>query len=116
MFGQRKRRRLAISVLLMLTLALTGLASSVGAAAAPTVVASGLNAPRYIAMLDDGTIYVTEAGTGGTEVLPADPEAPANAPLATRGTTGQVTRIAPNGAKTVVAQGLPSYNLDGPTG
>jgi sugar lactone lactonase YvrE len=33
------------------------------------------------------------------------------APPPTRGTTGQVTRVGPGGAKTVVARGLPSYAI-----
>lgn len=34
------------------------------------VVAEGLINPRYVAIADDGTLYVTEAGTGGNDVLP----------------------------------------------
>jgi sugar lactone lactonase YvrE len=49
-------------------------------------------------------------------VLPADPNADPSDPPPTRGTTGQVVKIAPNGTKTVVAKGLPSYNAEGPTG
>lgn len=113
---QRKRGRRALVALALMVLTLTGAIGSVGAAMAPAVVASGLNAPRYMTLLDDGTIYATEAGTGGTEVLPPQPRAAPDDPPPTRGTTGQVIKIAPNGTKTVVAKGLPSYNLDGPTG
>lgn len=53
-------------------------ASPVGPPSLPegcTVVASELVNPRYVAVGDDGTIYVSEAGVGGDEVLepPADP-------------------------------------------
>ncbi|MDQ3540674.1 MAG: hypothetical protein M3440_08310, partial [Chloroflexota bacterium] len=34
-----------------------------------TVVATGLFNPRYIAFADDGTMYVTEVGVGGDEIL-----------------------------------------------
>ena len=116
MFGKQKRTRWILTTLALMSLMLTSLVGPTGATAASTVVASGLNAPRYLAVLDDGTIYATEAGTGGTEVVPGLPESNPSAPPATRGTTGQVVKIAPNGTKTVVAKGLPSYNLDGPTG
>lgn len=95
-----------------------------GLPAGCSVVASGLVNPRYVAVAPDGTIYISEAGTGGDEVLqmPAGPEAsPAAAPGATpvaeegpgaggtRGTTGQVTKIAPDGTQSVLVAGLPSY-------
>jgi len=109
-------------------------ATPVGTPAAPAgceVIATGLNSPRQIAIGDDGTIYVTEAGTGGDEVVTgvegeeatpvasaeASPEAGAPAPPSTRGATGQVTAIAPDGTQSVVASGLPSYSDGvGPTG
>ena len=78
------------------------------AAACGTVVAGGLNSPRFVAVADDGTVYVSEGGTGGAEVLPSGPEEQAGPP-GTRGLTGQVTRVAPNGAKSVLAGNLPSY-------
>jgi hypothetical protein len=82
--------------------------------AGATLVASGLINPRFIAIADDGSLYVTEAGAGGDEELiaPSDPTAAspeAAAPIGNRGTSSQVTRIAPDGTATVVATGLPSY-------
>ena len=35
----------------------------------PTVVASGLNAPMGVLVDDDGTIWITDSGTGGTDSL-----------------------------------------------
>lgn len=94
---------------------LLALALMPGAAAAQgTVVASGLHDPRFLAVTGDGTLYVTEAGSGGSETLPSPPGQ--QGPPATRGTTGQVTRVAPDGSKTVIAKGLPSYNEEGPVG
>jgi hypothetical protein len=102
-------------------------ATPVGTPAPPagcTVIATGLMSPRQLDVAPDGTIYVTEAGTGGDEVLsgagPGEqatpvteasgtPTPPAAPP--TRGTTGQVTAIAPDGTQSVVASGLPSYSL-----
>ena len=105
------RRRAAswmtVSVLLVSLL----LVSTVGGAAqaACTPIATGLIAPRYLAVADDGTVYVTEAGAGGTEAVPTPPGEGPGGPPGTRGMTGQVTKIAPGGAKSVVARNLPSY-------
>jgi sugar lactone lactonase YvrE len=103
-----------------------------------TVVASGLYNPRYIALADDGTLYVTEQGTGGEEVLdvaaPGEAEASPEATMATpvvaatpppaeeeppvsRGFTGQVTQVAPDGTQSVAISGLASYSIGvGPVG
>lgn len=95
-----------------------------------TVVAQGLWAPRFVAVGDDGSIYVTESGYGGDEVLDIAPPgsgelegtpesgAPVASPVAqeevvppsTRGYTGQVTKIAPDGTQSVLTSGLPSYS------
>ncbi len=85
-----------------------------GAASAGTTIASGLSGPRALAVGSDGTLYVTEAGSGGSEKLPAEPGS--EGPPGTRGTTGQVSKIAPDGTKTVLASNLPSYNSDGAVG
>jgi len=84
-----------------------------------TVLASGLLNPRFVVVADDGTIYVSEAGTGGDEQIfaPGGVEgSPAASPAAqeafgTRGATGRVSRIGADGTATVVADGLPSYTL-----
>ena len=101
-----------------------------------SVVADGLVNPRYVAVADDGTIYVTEAGAGGDEAIaPPEGEEPPQLeatpgtegeeadgegaegegaeegppPPSTRGDTGQVTAVSPAGEQTVVADGLASY-------
>jgi len=88
--------------------------------AGATLIAGGLMGPRYIAIADDGTLYVSEAGAGGDEAVlaPAAPDATptATAPLGTRGLTGQVTLIGVDGATSVVASGIASYNFEGPVG
>jgi hypothetical protein len=91
-------------------------------------IASGLMSPRFLALGDDGSVFVTEAGTGGDEVLSVAPpgEEPAATPMAspvaspapagpqsTRGHTGQVSKIAPDGSVSVVASGLASYLFGG---
>ena len=95
------------------------------------IVADGLMSPRQLAIATDGTLYVTEAGTGGDEVLDigapgeeedaavASPAADAEpeGPPVTRGTTGQVTSVNQAGEQLVVASGLPSYSFGvGPVG
>ena len=97
------------------------------------VVADGLVNPRFGAVADDGTLYVSEAGVGGDEVLlppdeggeeapqvsgtpqaevatPAADEQAQAGPPPTHGTTGQVTMVAPDGTQSVVASGLTSYS------
>ena len=113
-----KRCRRFFLALMIGLLASMPLASSVGAQPATgTVVASGLSSPRYLAILDDGSILVSEAGAGGTEKLPSPPDAGGPPGDLTRGKTGQVTKISPSGAKTVIASGLPSYGSgEGATG
>jgi hypothetical protein len=109
------RRLLGCSLVSALVLSVW-LGAAVGAAPTGKVIASGLINPRYLTVLDDGTIYVSEAGTGGTEALPAPPGSQPSTPPATRDNTGQVTKIAADGTKTVIAKNLPSYNTEGPVG
>ena len=88
------------------------------------VVAEGLWNPRNLAWGDDGTLYITENGVGGDEVLtgpgPGEEEATPAAegeatpveegPPSTRGYTGQISAIAPDGTQSVVVSGLASYS------
>src|SRR5690242_18228280 len=99
------RHAIAIVVLLGL-LMLTGAEAVQGAG---TVVASGLANPRGIAVAPDGTLYVAEAGLSGSEAF----SPPAPYPGSTRGTSGRVTRVGPDGTQTAVATGLPSLALGG---
>jgi hypothetical protein len=77
----------------------------------PTLVAGGLLYPRGIAFGPDDAIYVAEAGvpaghTLSTVGLCAQVPAPLGPLLG--GHTGRISRIAPSGARTTVAAGLPS--------
>lgn len=85
-------------------LALALAPSSVGLAAGNpgTVVATGLNGPRGLSMGSDGNLYVAEAGTGGDLSITVGDQ------TLKAGLTGRITRIAPDGTKTVVVDGLPS--------
>jgi sugar lactone lactonase YvrE len=94
------------------------------------VVAEGLNEPRYVAIGEDGSVYITEAGNGGDEVIGAPPAEEASAspepavgegegdegPPPMRGNSGQITKIAPDGTQSVLVSGLPSYGGIGPVG
>lgn len=61
-----------------------------------TVIAESLVNPRFLAIADDGRIFVTEAGTGGDGLL-------------NRGYSGRISMIAPDGATNVLVSGLVSY-------
>lgn len=143
--------RPAITATLLLGLA-GGFASQVSAQDGPpplpegcAVIATDLFGPRNILLAEDGTLYITETGTGGDmpltqpetgaaevatpegdaaaatpagedaatpageEATPAEGEEGARPP-STRGYTGQVTAIAPDGTQSVLADGFASYS------
>jgi uncharacterized cupredoxin-like copper-binding protein len=88
-----------------------------------SVVVEGLQNPRYVAIAGDGTIYLSEAGSAGDDAPFATPVGgtpPSAEPVTTRGETGFVSAIAPDGTKTVIAEGFPSYlfgaEIVGPAG
>lgn len=70
------------------------------------VVAEGLNNPRQVEIGLDGAVYVAEAGMGGDECTPPDPENP-EAETLCFGPTGAVTRIE-GGEQAQVVTGLTS--------
>ena len=81
-----------------------------GAATDAEVIASGLNSPRGLTFAPNGTLYVAEAGTGGSGPCFPGPE---GEPVCF-GNTGSVTRIDRKGGQTRVLTGLPSIaNEDG---
>jgi uncharacterized cupredoxin-like copper-binding protein len=82
-----------------------------------------LQNPRYLAIADDGTIYISEGGAAGSDAIFATPGAGTPVPVeavTTRGETGFISALAPDGTKTVVADGFPSYlfgtEIVGPSG
>jgi hypothetical protein len=92
----------------VLAVAATAAAATLVVAAAPAqaqggVVASGLNNPRHLTFSPDGTLYVVEAGAGGS-----GPCAEGELGLGCIGLTGSVTRVSMGGADTRVVTGLPS--------
>src|SRR3954452_25229760 len=86
--------------LLLLSLAPSGSALAAQNQQTPTVVASGLVSPRGVTVGDDGNLYVTESGSGGDQVVTVgEGEEQGQVRL---GLTGQVSRIAADGTKTIV--------------
>lgn len=78
-----------------------------------TTIAMGLNGPRGLEFGPDGALYVAEAGKGGTN--PPCVVVPQVGPYH-GGPTATVSRIAPNGDRTIVVSGLPSALSSLPTG
>jgi sugar lactone lactonase YvrE len=99
-----------LSLVLFLVASLLSPATASAQATAPgggTIVASGLNNPRFISVASDGTLYVGESGTGGAEQFTAPP------PFGNgnRGMTAQIVRVRPDGTKSTVVGSLPSQQL-----
>src|SRR3954454_713578 len=100
----RWSRPLALAAVLGATLF-----GATAATAEPTVFATGLDNPRGLTFGPDGNLYVAEAGTGGdTSTIGMCPQVGPPIGPYTGGDTATVTRIAPDGSKSVAAGGLPS--------
>jgi hypothetical protein len=99
-------------MLALLTAAMAAVLAAAGTASAQwrtTVVASGLDNPRGIAVGPNGAVYVAEAGHGG-----AGPCGPgAGVAQACYGASGAVTQIAPGPQQRIVSA-LPSLAGPGP--
>ena len=77
---------------------------------APSVYATGLQAPRGLRFGSDGNLYVAEAGTGGTNATtPAMcQQVPAPVGPYTGGMTGRISKVGKDHKVTTVASGFPS--------
>ncbi len=114
-------------VLVLLTMGRLGAGSSLLAAqatmsatlAAPvTVFATGLRNPRGLTFGPDGFLYVAEGGEGGTtQTTSKDCDQPTSgfAPYS-GGMTARISKIAPDGTRTTVVDGLPSSQTSAGTG
>jgi hypothetical protein len=85
------------------------LASQAAQAADPIPVASGLNNPRGLKFGPDGSLYVAEGGTGGTNpATGCDPVVPPIGPYLGSETGGRISKIDSQGNRTTVIDTLPS--------
>ncbi len=101
-------RRLALFVLSVALAALVAAPASAHRWESPEVVASGLDNPRGLDVDRHGTVFVTEAGTGGTAGCVTGPEGEEIC----AGETGAVTKAWRGGQKRIVS-GLPSLAAPG---
>lgn len=83
----------------------------------PTVVASGLNTPMGVLVADDGTIWITDSGTGGPDSVAVPDPATGQVGKLPFGLTARLVRVDPSGTQTDVLSDLPSIILpDAPIG
>ncbi len=74
-----------------------------------SVFAGGFNNPRGLKFGPDGNLYVAEGGTGGTtSTVGTCLQVPSPIGPYTGGFTGRISKIAPDGTVTTVANNLPS--------
>jgi hypothetical protein len=117
--GLRNRRQLGVAMALGTILALCASLGIVNAqppaggappppSANVTVFAQGLQGPRGIKFGPDGSLYVAEAGMGGTtSTVGQCTQVPEIGPY-TGGKTARISKVSASGAPTVVISGLPS--------
>ena len=98
MGATRSRLLLALGTAALLVTSMSPAQAGTG----PEVIASGLNSPRGLSFAPDGSLYVAEAGTGGSVPCFDGPEGPS-----CYGHTGSVTRVGKKGQQRVLT-GLPS--------
>jgi len=97
--------------LTLLTLCIAFISEAkIAEAAKLELIASGLDNPRRLTFDSDGTLYVTEAGRGGSGPFIQGPELSVSLGF---GLTGAVTRIQ-DGTQERVLSGLPSLALTAP--
>jgi hypothetical protein len=73
------------------------------------VVASGLANPRGFTWGPDGALYIAESGTPPAGFMPpaGGPPPPGTPPVTNN--NGRVSRVVPEGARTVLVSGLPVF-------
>ncbi len=82
-----------------------------------SVFASGFNNPRGLKFGPDGNLYVAEGGMGGTaSTVGICNQVPSPLGPYTGGFTARISKVAPDGTVTTVAQNLPSNQTSALTG
>ncbi len=119
-FGRASRLLIAVAMVVMawgaaqsaaITTAADGFSANV------TIVATGLNGPRGLKFGPDGTLYVAEAGMGGkTSTVGACEQVPSPVGPYSGGKTARISKVAMDGTRTTVVDGLPSGITSLPSG
>jgi hypothetical protein len=106
----RFRRTIAVGAALATGVSLAALPATqaAGGSGGWRVVASGLDSPRGLTFGPNGTLYVAEAGVGGTGNCFAHPLGEL-----CFGASGAVTRVTKHGSQQRILSGLPSFSLTG---
>ena len=83
-----------------------------------SVFATGFNAPRGLKFGPDHYLYVAEGGTGGDNQTTAQQCEQVPAPIGpySGGMTASISKVSPDGTRTVVVDGLPSDQTSAATG
>ena len=104
------RSTIVLAIAAALSAAILVAPASAGGTGNFTVFASGLNNPRGLEWGPDGNLYVAEGGAGGTTSTTANQCTQVKPPIGPYkgGSSADILRFSPGGARSVVVGGLPS--------